>query len=373
MERYTSDQVLRDLKRKMVFVAGPRQCGKTTFAKQLLKAEHGDLKRYLTWDDAADRELMLQGKWPEDSGLLVLDEVHKYLRWRNLVKGLFDKRREDLRILVTGSARLDHYRRGGDSLQGRYHLIRMHPLSLREVGRSQADLESLFRFGGFPEPFLGQSEVESKRWSRDYRTRLVREELASLERVVELALVERLLQRLPDCVGSPLSLNSLREDLQVSQPTVARWMTILENLFALFRLPPFGAPKIRAVKKEQKHYHFDWTVVTNEAARFENMVAAHLLKWCHWQEDTLGEEFELRYFRDVDRREVDFVVLHDKKPVRFIECKLSSGPIDSSLRYMHQRFPKAEAWQIHLRGKEDYRSEDGIRVAPAIRFLGSLI
>ncbi|MCC6810894.1 MAG: ATP-binding protein [Deltaproteobacteria bacterium] len=373
MRRYAESQIRKDLARKMVFVAGPRQCGKTTLAKQILKAEHGDLDRYFNWDDQDDRARLLERRWPSEGGIVVFDELHKYLRWRNLLKGLFDKRGDDLKILVTGSARLDHYRRGGDSLQGRYHLLRMHPLSVAELGASQTELETMLHLGGFPEPYLSGSEVEAKRWSRDYRVRLVREELASLERVLELALVEQLLHRLPECVGSPLSLNALREDLQVSQPTVARWVTILENLFALFRLPPFGAPRIRAVKKEQKHYHFDWTVVPSQAARFENLVAAHLLKWCHWQEDTRGEDTELRYFRDVDKREVDFVIVQNRKPIRLIECKLSAGPIDSGLRYLHQRFPAADAWQIHLHGKDDYRSEEGIRVAPALKLLGSLV
>lgn len=371
--RYVEPQVTADLTRKMVFLAGPRQCGKTTVAKALLSRTRAPASHYFNWDDDDDRERVLRREWPAGSGLVVFDELHKFSRWRNLLKGLYDKRRSELHILVTGSAKLDYYRRGGDSLQGRYHLLRMHPLSLAELDKTQATLADLLNFGPFPEPFLARDTVEAKRWSREYRTRLVREELASLEHVRELALLELLMLRLPECVGSPLSINALREDLQVSHQSVSRWLNMLENLYAMFRLYPFGAPKLRAVKKEAKHYHFDWTVIDKKGARFESLVAAHLLKWCHWQEDTTGDDVELRYFRDVDGREVDFVILRNRLPVLLVETKLTGQPIDRSLRYLRDRLPKVDAWQVHFSGSQDYLSEDGIRVAPAHVLLGTLV
>src|SRR6185503_2661588 len=160
---------------------------------------------------------------------------------------------------------------------------------------------------------------EARRWSREYRNLLIREELVSLERVNDLGSLELLMIRLPELVGSPLSVNGLREDLQVSHKTVSSWLQILERLFALFRLSPFGSPKIRAVKKEQKHYHFDWTLVPEMPQRFENLVASHLLKWVQLQQDTQGRDLDLRYFRDVDGREVDFVITDRRKPVTLIE------------------------------------------------------
>jgi predicted AAA+ superfamily ATPase len=295
----------------MVFVAGPRQVGKTTFARKLVGRRAG----YLSWDVPADRERILRGELPA-APLWAFDEIHKHRGWRNMMKGLWDGRRPGQRVLVTGSAKLDFYRFGGDSLQGRYHLYRMHPLSVAELRiRTTRDLADLIALGGFPEPFFGKSEVDARRWSREYRGRLVREEITSLERVQDLGRLELLMMRLPELVGSPLSLNALREDLQVSHKTVDLWVRILERLYALFRVPPFGAPKIRAVKKEQKHYHFDWTLVAAPGARFENVVAAHLLKWVHLEEDARGRDLELRYFRDVDGREVDFVVLENRRPI----------------------------------------------------------
>ena len=166
---------------------------------------------------------------------------------------MFDGRAAGQQILVTGSARLDFYRHGGESLQGRYHLLRLHPLSVAELGiKTERVLHALLTLGGFPEPFLSDSEVEARRWSREYRN-LVCEEITSLERVQDLGRLELMMLRLPELVGSPLSVNNLRENLQVSHKTAAGWLEILERLYAVFRLPPFGSARIRAVKKEQKH------------------------------------------------------------------------------------------------------------------------
>ena len=179
--------------------------------------------------------------------------------------------------------------------------------------------------------------------------------------------------RLPALVGSPLSINALREDLRVSHKAAAGWLQIFERLDAIVRLAPFGAPRIRAVKKEQKHYHFDWSIVPLEPARFENLVACHLLKWVHYEQDAKGSDIELRYFRDTDGREVDFVIADGRRPVRCVECKWADAPIDKSLRYFKKRFPDCDAWQISAAGTKDYVSPEGIRVAPALVLLKTLI
>ena len=353
----------------MVFVSGPRQVGKTTMARGLPGAKKG----YLSWDVAEDREKILRGQLPP-APLWVFDEIHKYRSWRNFLKGVFDGRRPSQRILVTGSARLDFYRHGGDSLQGRYHLFRLHPLSVAELKlKTPGELRDLLTLGGFPEPYFGGSEVEARRWSREYRDRLVREDVASLERVQDLGNIELLALRLPELVGSPLSINALREDLQVAHKTVANWLRILERLYAIFRLAPFGAPRLRAVKKEQKHYQFDWTLVPDPAARFENLVASHLLKWVHFEQDAKGRDLELRYFRDRDGREVDFVVTEKGVPLWFVEAKSADADVSSSLRSLEARFPKAEARQVSAAGTKDYVSPEGIRVAPATLFLSTLV
>ena len=367
--RYLVPQLRHDLLKKMVFVAGPRQVGKTTLAKGL----PGGAAGYLNWDVADDRERILRRELPP-TALWIFDELHKYRSWRNYLKGLFDSRAAGRKILVTGSARLDLYRFGGDSLQGRYHLLRLHPLSVAELGLTKAtDLQNLLTLGGFPEPYFGGTEVEARRWSREHRTLLIREEVASLEHVLDLGNLELLMLRLPDLVGSPLSINALREDLQVSHKTVAHWLQILERLYAIFRLSPFGAPRIRAVKKEQKHYHWDWTLVQDPALRFENLVASHLLKWVHYEQDAKGRDLELRYFRDTDRREVDFVVVERRVPRLFVECKWGDADIDRGLRYLKARFRDCQAWQVSAVGTKDYVSPDNIRVAPVMRLLKTLV
>lgn len=353
----------------MVFVAGPRQVGKTTLALSLPHAKTG----YLNWDVAEHRERVLRRELPP-APLWIFDELHKYRAWRNYLKGVFDNRPAGQQILVTGSGRLDLYRFGGDSLQGRYHLLRLHPLSVAELHlRTTAALGDLLTLGGFPEPYFGGSELEARRWSREHRTLLVREELASLERVHDLGNIELLMLRLPDLVGSPLSINALREDLQVSHKTVAGWIQVLERLYAIFRLAPFGHARIRAVKKEQKHYHVDWTVVPETGPRFENLVAAHLLKWVHYEQDAKGRDLDLRYFRDTDGREVDFVITEGRAPILFVEAKWADAEIDRGLRYLKARWPRAEAWQVSATGKKDYVSAEGIRVAPAPSLLLQLV
>lgn len=185
--------------------------------------------------------------------------------------------------------------------------------------------------------------------------------------------MELLMLRLVDAVGSPLSINALREDLQVSHQTLAHWVDILSRLYAVFRLSPFGSPQVRAIKKAPKHYHWDWALVPKPAARFENLVASHLLKWVHWQQDTQGHDADLLYFRDTDGREVDFVVTQARRPVLLVECKLGDDGPDGSLRYLHQRFPKADAWQVSLEGEKDYVTPEGIRVSPALALLRTLV
>ncbi|HEV8645576.1 MAG TPA: AAA family ATPase [Burkholderiales bacterium] len=367
--RYLAAALRADLARKMAFVAGPRQVGKTTLALGL----PGARAAYLNWDVAAHRDRILRAELPAGR-LWILDEIHKYRRWRNYLKGLYDGRPRGQRILVTGSGRLDLYRFGGDSLQGRYHLLRLHPFSAAELGLSRpAQLLDLLRLGGFPEPFLGGSETQARRWSREYRSLLVREEITALERVQDLGHLELMMLRLPELVGSPLSVNALREDLQVSHKAVESWIGALERLYALFRLAPFGALRIRAVKKERKHYHLDWTVVPEDAARFENLVACHLLKWVHFEQDTKGRDVDLRYFRDIAGREVDFVVVEGRHPRLLVECKWGDAAPDRSLHYLKARFPQAEAWQISAAGTKDYQTPDGVRVAPALRLLATLV
>ena len=356
----------------MVFLGGPRQVGKTTLALELLGAQTRRHPGYLNWDDTRARAGLLRGNLPGGQEMLVLDEIHKFARWRNLIKGFYDTEGDRVSILVTGSARLDHYRKGGDSLQGRYHHYRLHPFSLGELGAYNAadNLEALLRFGGFPEPLLAANVRTWRRWQRERLARVVYEDLRDLENVREVALVELLVEALPDRVGSPLSIRNLSEDLQVAHQTVGRWLTILENLYVCFRIPPFGAPRIRAVKKETKLYLWDWSPIAETGPRFENLVACQLLKYCHHQEDTQGYRMELRFIRDTDRREVDFVVLRDGEPLFGVECKSGEKAASPAIGYFRERTGIEDFYQVHL-GRRDYLAAR-TRVLPFATFCREL-
>jgi hypothetical protein len=349
--RYLESAIVAVLPRKMAFVGGPRQVGKTTLALGLAGKDADERHpAYFNWDDPRSAARLRRVQLPPGEPLLIFDEIHKYARWRNLVKGIYDTEKSRRRIVVTGSARLDYYRKGGDSLANRYRHFRLHPFSLREISKSPAksDVDALLRFGGFPEPFLQQDEREHRIWQRDRVARVVRDDLRDLEQVREISLVEQLVDLLPGRVGSPLSVKSLREDLGVDHKTVERWLTILENLYLCFRVSPFGPAKVRAVKKERKLYLWDWSMTPEGGARFENLVASQLLKYCHFVEDTEGHAMELRFLRDTDKREIDFVVLQDRKPLFAVECKSGDRGVSPAIRYFAERTSIPRFFQVHL-------------------------
>ncbi len=366
MARYLEPYIFEFLKEKMVLLGGPRQVGKTTLALHFLESnatkypEHlYDVNAtkynethpgYLNWDNPIIPPQLTKAQLPPGQPLLVLDEIHKYLKWRNLIKGLYDTNKSKVKFLVTGSARLDYYRKGGDSLQGRYYYLRLHPFSLREYNPNPTneDFKRLLQFGGFPEPLFKANEDHHRLWERQRLSRVIRDDLRDLERVKDISLIEILVDLLPSKVSSPLSIKSIREDLSVDHKTVERWLQILENLYICFRIPPYGAPKIRAVKKEQKLYLWDWSVIESIGARFENLVACQLLKYCHFLEDTKGHIMELRYIRDTDKREIDFVVIKDRVPLFAVECKTGEKAVGSSLHYFSERTKIPTFYQVHM-------------------------
>jgi predicted AAA+ superfamily ATPase len=362
LPRYLKPYILDDLEAKMVFLGGPRQVGKTTFSQHLLpKNQVG----YYNWDFTSDKQKILQGKWPSSQKLIVLDEIHKFAKWRGLIKGYFDTLKKTHQFLVTGSARLDYYRKSGDSLLGRYHYYRMHPFTLSEVGHEH--LKSLLKFGGFPECFIEQNERNLKRWHLERRERIIYSDIRDLEHVKEISMIEVLADALPDRVGAPLSRQNLAQDIEVDFKTVEKWISILENVYYCYRILPFGAPKIKAVKKEQKLYLWDWSELNDAGKKWENFVASHLLKYCHFHQDVNGEQMELRFLRDELKREVDFVVLKNKKPLFAVECKTGEKKISPHLKYFAERTPIPIFYQVHT-GKSSYSITDKIKVLPFQEF-----
>src|SRR3989338_6320353 len=152
MKRGIEDKIKADLEQKMVFLSGPRQVGKTTLSKSLYPAN----SEYFNMDNAEHRLLVQKQAWRRDCDLVIFDELHKVRKWKRWIKGIYDTEGVRPRLIVTGSSRLDIYRKGGDSLAGRFYSHRLHPLSVAEVKEdypADTALEQIMKFGGFPEPF----------------------------------------------------------------------------------------------------------------------------------------------------------------------------------------------------------------------------
>lgn len=374
MRRYLEDTLRSDLGKKMVFLSGPRQVGKTTLARTIM----ADTPRaqYLNWDVSADRRVLLAQSWSPRAGLLVLDEVHKMRQWKPYLKGVFDGRPDGQAILVTGSARMDTFRQSGESLAGRYFALRLHPISVAEWCRSagaspEQALERVLERGGFPEPFLAGEAADAERWRRLYLEGLVREDILEFSRIHEIRAMRLFVDLLRERVGSPLSLASLARDLQISPTTAGKFLDILEALYIVFVVRPYHANIARAILKEPKVYFLDTGLVSGEGARFENACAAMLLKHVHYLQDVAGRRVSLHYIRDKDGREVDFVVCENDAPIGLAECKLADAAVTPFLAAVAQRFPAAGAVQL-VRDLRQAEQRGPVAVEPAARWLAEL-
>jgi len=391
IKRYLERHILEDLKDKMVFISGPRQVGKTTLSLQIGDDSFPGSYTCLNWDNRQDRKAILADTLPADKKLLIFDEIHKYKKWKNYLKGEFDKYKEKFKILVTGSARLDIYRRGGDSLLGRYRPYRLHPLSLGELLDEQMQytpfkdlkffdsnkkcrdsLNTLFKFGGFPEVFIKQDEKTLRRWHNERTDRLIKEDIRDIENLRNVSALQILVELLPEKVGSLFSLNSLREDLGVTHKTIASWVNILEKFYYHFRIYPFQSTLIKALRKEPKLYLWDWSEIKDEGVRFENMIASHLLKFCDFLFDTQGYKAKLYYLRDKEQREVDFLVAVDKKPWFCVEAKNRFKDIPNSLKYFKDKLRIPFSFLVVKEEKDIDLIKEGVRIISAGKFLSGL-
>jgi len=359
LEKICSDSKLG---RQMVLIAGPRQAGKTTLARHILSKNNSD-HLYYNWDlreirdayrsdpsffESPMRDLKSKGHLP----WVCFDEIHKMPKWKNILKGIYDKYEEECRLIVTGSARLEWLRRAGDSLAGRYFLFHLNPLSLSEAAKrahlepaspesawqfierkldavrpDQDLMEQLLTFSGFPEPFLKADEAFYRRWQREMVDALTREDVRDLTRILAVEHVATLMQIMPERVGSPLSLNALREDIETSYTAVRNAVRAMELTYAVFLLSPFSHKIARAVKKEKKGYFYDWGRCRDLARRFENYVAVQLkIMTDLWHDRGIGD-FDLMYVRTKDGKETDFLIIRDRKPWCLFEAKLRDEEI----------------------------------------------
>ncbi len=359
--RYIKQYLMQDLQKKMVFVGGPRQCGKTTLALDILKSYKQNKQSgvYFNWDLDRDRRALLKHEWGENDRLVVFDELHKYPRWKNWLKGIYDTTKEFNRYLVTGSARLDVYRRGGDSLLGRYHYWRLHPFTLSEFPKPINTKEALHRLmtvGGFPEPFLDGNEREARRWRRERLDRVLKDDVRDLESIKNIQLLSLFVDELRSRVSSPIVLSNIAEDLQLSPVTLKKWLEILERMYLVFVVRPLTRNLPRAIQKPPKVYFFDNADVQGEeGAIFENLVATSLLKHLHFLEDRDGYRYELQYIRDKEKREVDFAIVKEGQVQELIEAKVSETTPSRALRYYAEKLDPLRARQVVLHAKRSMK------------------
>lgn len=370
MDRSLYQYVKKDLSSKIVLISGPRQVGKTTLSKQLENNQ-----QYLNFDDEDHRKIILSKTWDRSKKLIIFDELHKKPKWKSWIKGIYDSEGIPPEYLVTGSARMDVFKKGGDSLAGRHFSFRLHPFSVAEL-KDQLDpkiaFEKLMTVGGFPEPFLNGSREFAKRWRRSHIDQIIKEDLLDLEQVRQLKSLDILVDLLSERVGSPVSFNSLARDLEISPHTVKKWVGILESLYVIFVVPPFSKNIARAILKEPKIYFYDTGKVKDDPAiRLENVIACSLLKDLHLREDILGEKNQLYYIRDKQKREVDFLVIKDKKIDSLIEVKTSDDSFSKNLLHFSKELGPIRTIQV-VKDLRMSKSTKEARMVSAVEFLLSL-
>ena len=348
-----------------------------------------DSFKYYNWDNRQDRKEILKTGWPGQAKILIFDEIHKYKDWKSFIKGEYDNLKEKYKFLITGSARLDIFRRGGDSMQGRYHYYRLHPFSLAEAcnrtntfrpfdriiipnHNENNILLALDKFGGFPEPFLKQNSRTLRRWHNERVDRFIREDIRDVATIRDLSGMMLLCDMLPDRAGSLLSINSLREDIEVSHKALSNWLNIFESMYYCFRIYPHVGKNFRSLKKEPKLFLWDWSEIQNEAARFENLIASHLLKFVHFLKDYEGYKVDLKYLRSAEKKEVDFLITYNNKPWFAVEAKLTRTKISPNLKYFQSKLNIPFSFQVIKKTNVDMISKN-IRVVSADRFLLGLI
>lgn len=370
MDRYIKSSSCADLARKIVIIMGPRQSGKTTLAKSLCSS-----RDYYNYDTLNDRQAISDQSWDRDKELIIFDELHKMREWKRWLKGIYDTQGIPPQLLVTGSAKLNTFKKGGDSLAGRYFQFRLHPFDLKELVRFLKEtpeklFEQLWHCSGFPEPYLNGSATYYKRWRATHIDIILRQDLIDLYTVHDLNAIENLILLLKSRVGSSVSYSNLARDLQKDVNTVKRWLLMLEDLYIIYRVTPYSKKISRSLLKEPKFYFYDHCYAENgDAAKLENIVANALLKELHYIYDTRGESVALHYLRTKDGRELDFLVCIDHQPSHMIEIKLSDGKPAKSFQHFAKFLPGAKKLQLVKKIERDKSYPDGLAVRSLIPWL----
>lgn len=371
MQRVQKAAVIRDLKKKMVLLTGPRQAGKTTLAKSIASEFKSSV--YLNYDNSEDRRIILDQAWLPAVELIILDEIHKMPKWKNYLKGIYDTKKAHQKILVIGSARLEIFNHVGDSLAGRYFLHRLMPLSPVECIKADMPytIERFLQRGGFPEPFLSPEAIDAYRWRLHYIDSLLREDVLNFDQIQNVRAIRLLFELIRERVGSPISYTSLAEDIQIAPNTVKKYIQILEALYIVFRVTPFSKNIARSLLKEPKIYFFDTGLVKgDEGVKFENFVGTCLLKHVLSKIDYQAQPYALRYLQNKEKHEVDFALVCEDKVERLIEVKNTNHTVGRGLHYFHEKY-HLPACQV-VRNLRQERTEGDIQIVRGDTFLEAL-
>lgn len=373
MKRHIYLNIIEDLRKKMVFITGPRQVGKTYLSKEIMKAfSH---PQYLNFDNLDDAKIIKIRSWPQNTDLLILDEIHKMKNWKNYLKGLFDSKKEGQSILITGSTRMDTFRQSGESLAGRYFHYHLLPFSVNEFDSNISPyekLEKIMSLGGFPEPLLSDSKEYASKWRNQYYTDLIREDIFELSRIHEIKTMRILVEMLREKTGSRLSYSSLSRDLQLSPNSVKKYLEILEALYIIFLVYPHAKNIARSIIKEPKIYFYDTGYVkADQGIVLENAIALCLKKHINYLHDAHGQNIQLNYLSTKDKNEVDFALVNEESVTHLIEVKLSDKTTARNLNYFSKKFPQAQSIQlVHNLDKEEQRGN--ISILSASNWLANL-
>ena len=386
--------------KSMIFISGPRQSGKTTLSRMI--SDNFANKLYFNYDMILNKQKLVNDplffekldRKDNTTPLIIFDEIHKYSNFKNYLKGIIDQFSQDYKFLVLGSGRLDTYQKGSDSLPGRYFQFRLFPFTISELSQNNINIDNflgnplncinskdysqtwfdLAEYSGFPEPYIKSTKQFFIRWSNTYHKQVIQDDILSMKEVRKLDKLEMLFSILPYKISSPLSLDNLAQDIQVSFNAVKSWIDIFESLFLVFRISPWTKKINRSLSKEKKLYLYNYAIITDPAKKFENMVALELYQaTTNWSNLGYGN-FSLHYIRNKEKQEVDFLIADKFQPILLVETKFNDvNPTPSLIKF--QNILNVPSIQL-VNKKEIYRiqsyQQNKILIITASKWLSAL-